>query len=609
MMAISSIITPEYYLFDHKQKRLLVEMDSNSKNTVDKSSDAHQRKDTLNHGEVEESDKAPDTSLVMMPPYFFPFPFFMPCGYPAQNNDANAQPTTLNLPGLSTPTSVLKPLKIPRGKRRKVETTEAVGATAQQPSTLDADAQPSTLNLPGLSIPSRDLRPFKVPYGRKRKAETADAVARTPKSKKTNKSTRQPKPKEKTPVSAKKPKAKAKVAAVRQPRPKKTAFLARKPKAKKDDEEEKDDDQSDLVCLHPVHLKPDQLADLEHVIRTGWDCKSKDQRIRDYFSTGTNKTKVTRGTTKQTARSDGLHLHGEDCRLYTSRYGFENDPWPKVPGKSSKSKKGYLPDDTSWDQEHGDGIHPLAFEALRLSSLIPRTKKQKEELQRWSSLELSGRVDVLSDDVPHLLLCRAWQRAVHATSSTILPSSFQRNFLTENITRSATSTRNRCSRLGIKMSNGDEPLKCSCCKLAFEEATSLESHFFGKRTTFGCALRLIEAKERELINDILRTEARSQIITLFQMVAMSVRQKREGNGIVDSSEVLNWQDILDILRVTVDASHASVQKSSLPHSLNPLLETIQIRSEEPPLLMNHVLLRTIEARLHDRYANVEGKPL
>ncbi|GAX24314.1 hypothetical protein FisN_4Lh428 [Fistulifera solaris] len=582
-------------------------MDSTSKKTIDKSSDEHHRKDTSDHGQMEESAKAPDTSLVMMPQYFFPFPVFMPLGYPAQNNDANTQNTTNNLPGLSIPPSVLKPLKVPPRKKQKKETGDAIRGNLEpgtrdpnaQTSALDADQQPSTLNLPGLSIPSRDLKPFKVPYGRKRKAKTADAVTRTLKSKKTTKLTRKPKPKEMTPVSAKKSKVKAD--AVQQPRPKKMAVLARKHKSKKKDD--------DLVCLHPVHLKPDQLADLEHVIRTGWDFKSKHKRIQDYFSTGTNKTKVTRGTTTQTASSDGLHLHREDCRLYTTRYGFENDPWPKVPGKSSKSKKVLLPDDTLWDKEHGDGIHPLAFESLRLSSLIPRTKKQKDELQMWSSLELSGMVNVLSDDVPQLLLSRAWQRAVHATASTIFPSSFHANFLTENITRSATSTRNRCSRLGIKMSNGDDPLKCSCCKLVFKEAISLEAHFLGKRTTCGCAWRLIDVKEREHINTILRTEARSQIDTLFQRIAMSVRQKREGDGVLDSSQLLNWQDILDVLRVTVDSSRASVRQDSVPQSLNPLLDSIQISSEETPLLMNHVLLRTIEARLHDRYANVEGKPL
>ncbi|GAX26068.1 hypothetical protein FisN_4Hh428 [Fistulifera solaris] len=584
-------------------------MESASKKTIDKSSNEHQRNDTSDHGQVEESAKAPVTSNAMMPQFFFPFPFFMPLGYPIQNNAANAQPTTPNVPGLSVTPSVFNPLKVPAKKKQKKGTADADDGNAE-PATQDAnaqtntgaaDTQPSILNLPGLSIAARDLVPFKVPFGKERKAKKAAAAARAPTPKKTTKSARQPKPKEKTPVSAKKPKAKAD--AVRQPKPKKTAVSARKRKSKKVNEKD------ELVCFHPVHLKPDQLAGLEHVIRTGWDFKCKNQRIQDYLSTERNRAKVTRGDTTRTAKADGLHLHREDCRLYTTRYGFENEPWPRLPGKASKSKKGFLPDDTLWDQEHGDGIHPLAFESLRLSALIPGTKKQKDELQKWSSLELSGTVDVLSDDVPQLLLSRAWERAVHAAASTFLPSSFQRNFRTENITRSATLTRYRCSRLGIKMANGDDPLKCSCCKLVFKETTSLEAHFFGIRTTCGCAWRLIEAKEREMINSILRTESRSQIDTLFQRVAMSVRQKRESNGALDSSELLNWQDILDILRVTVDDSQASVQQDSIPQSLNPLLDSIQISSEEPPLLMNHVLLRTIEARLHDRYANVEGKPL
>lgn len=543
-------------------------MASSSNKTTGKSNEPRQEKDSIDEGESDEISRSPGISHAMQQ-HYSPFPFLV-------------------LPGCQAPNNV--------------NNTAA-----------------SANNLPGLSIPPSDLKPLKIPWGKKRSAVTRDLSARPPKFGKTTASAQRPKTKAAT--SVRQPKPKTTAASVRKPKSKKvvekekdddqsTAASVQQPKPKDMAEEEKHDDQSDLVCLHPVHLKPDQIADLEHVIRVGWNCKSMDRRIREFLYLGANKTKVTRGTTTRSANVDGLHLHAEDCRLYSTRYGFENDPWPKVPGKSSRSKKAVVPDDTLWDQEHGDGIHPLAFEALRLSSQIPRTKKQKQELQRWSSSELNGVVNVKVEDVPQLLLSRAWERAVHAAASSVLSSSYQRDFQQESMSRSVALARDRCNRLGIKLLSGDKALKCPCCKLVFGSSPALETHFYGKRTTYGCAWRLIAAKERNRVKKILDTGVRSQIDTLFQFIATSVRQIREERANAqDSDDALNWQDILDILRDTIVTSQTSTHESSVDQLCNPLLDTIQINSEEPPLLMNDVLLKTIEARLHDRYANVEGKSL
>lgn len=536
----------------------------------------------------------------------------------APNEATNGESTTTSsIPGLTATISDRGTLKVQCGKKRRAKTdlsaltlpksrkpelVQKIKTTAtaltQQPKLSTETAPPKQPKSKANSAPARQPKPTaQTGSPQQSKLKGNAASARQPKSKADS-------------ASARQPKSKANNVSAQQPKPKANNDLVQSPQPETAVETKDDDDHSDLVCLHPFHLTPDQIADLEHIIRVGGNFKSTDQRIQEYLNLGTNKTKVARGTSYRSAKTDGLHLHAEDCRIYSTQYGFENDPWPRAPGKSAKSKKAVLPDDTLWDQEHGDGIHPLAFEALRLSSQIPRTKKQKQELQKWSSMELNGTVNVESNDVSQLLLSRAWERAVHAAASCVRPSSVQCDFQQEDIYRSVTLTRDRCARLGIKLFSGEKALKCPCCKLFFESSPALETHFFGKRTTFGCAWRLIEAKEKELVGNTLQTGVRSQIDTLFRLVTTSVGQARgDKDGTNDANDVLNWQNILDILRDTIGASQVSARESSAQQASNPLLDTIQISMEDPPLLMNDMLLKTIEARLHDRYANVEGKAL
>lgn len=129
-------------------------------------------------------------------------------------------------------------------------------------------------------------------------------------------------------------------------------------------------------------------------------------------------------------------VHAEDVRLYgtsaahqhsmrSQRFdGLAQYPWPSIEyEKIPATGNNYIrppqlkTDDTQWNLEHGDIIHPLAFSKAKLSG-VPLEDEDRAFVDGNNMFVGKTETAVEDAQVPRALLLRCWERAVHAASNT-----------------------------------------------------------------------------------------------------------------------------------------------------------------------------------------------
>ena len=204
--------------------------------------------------------------------------------------------------------------------------------------------------------------------------------------------------------------------------------------------------------------QPDLSATLDHILTVGAKVRhdmfrqtmfaaTQEQRLQDDYHATLDQPTTRPGAPPAAAINMNSmnnnmldnHVHAEDVRIYGTNgedpknvrkfNGLPQYPWPSIEYEripkddGSSNKKKYLrppkltTDDTQWNVEHGDTIHPLAFQKARLSG-VPLDHKEKADVDGNNMFASKTETAVEDAQVPRALLLRCWERAVHAASNT-----------------------------------------------------------------------------------------------------------------------------------------------------------------------------------------------
>ena len=340
-------------------------------------------------------------------------------------------------------------------------------------------------------------------------------------------------------------------------------------------------------------------------------------------------------------------IHAEDFRIYNMA------PWPDGrPAKRRRRSDTLNGIDSEWNAEHGDTINPLAFSISRLSqhTSTPCECCTKNHVHSPAACihvakTIGGdscstgnqNFDVLENQVPHALVLRCWDRAVHASSGAIFSnvkeklSSFTMGSQEDSIGSAPTDTceyssasaKTKCDEWNLKL-HPVEPFQCIRCKIEFETLAQLQRHFYGddRFKQRGCCWELIHFQQRSAIGKVLQTHVQSQVDGLLQAIMDNAQEKLTG---VETNRLINWQDVMQILQMSLDASKSRTTPTLYDEESNgessgnfpentapnetispghPVLETLEIADCKSPLVLNGFIMLAVKKRLVDRYADV-----
>lgn len=268
--------------------------------------------------------------------------------------------------------------------------------------------------------------------------------------------------------------------------------------------------------------------------------------------------------------------HVEDHRIFEPKYGPYGRKRPQ--------------NDSQWNIDHGDSIHPIAFLNARLA-----TKRfRSDDIIDGPNLSVDTTVcDVSADDAPKALLNHCWQRAVHLASNPIdindgndQPNGDESDADTCGERYSTTKAMLRCEALNLGVS--DDSVTCPSCDIDFVSNHQLRKHYFGASNQRGCCWRRIDEKSHELISQALQAEVKAATKQVCQILAKNVF--RDGQT---QQEPLNWVAVVSILSSTV------VQQSK-----GEATDTILSDSAHLPISLNAQVMEAVYRRLLDRYSSL-----
>jgi len=304
-----------------------------------------------------------------------------------------------------------------------------------------------------------------------------------------------------------------------------------------------------------------------------------------------------------------LDLHAEDIRLY-GLAGFQCKAWPH-PNKQETSLKFKKARDEEWDHEYGDNIDPLVFSPTQLSVQVPNDPEEVKKVAT-TDLDYDQKVFTLDQKIaPRFLVMRCWERAMHAASSTMVVQDETENEVepTESdntgvaeFQSSNDKAREKCRRLKIKLQR-NSPWNCPVCQLSFDSKKWLEEHFYGRENYRGCCWTLIQEKQRQLIDQTLQNEVKTQAERLVRWVLSQSQNKDRPEAIDGRQGLFDWQHVLETMEHALSSSQFQLA-SGMEVSTGYFDETVELEKEKPPAVINKQLLHAVTRRLIDRYAKV-----
>ena len=351
------------------------------------------------------------------------------------------------------------------------------------------------------------------------------------------------------------------------------------------DESHNGSSEAEEVLSHRLRReeREDLVHSLEHIVTVGCHIRHSIRRTNEW-----------KGSQQQVGvQTMGRMLHAEDMRIYGSTSGYRHSNWPI----NYQATKGVIQNDSEWDQEHGDSIHPLAFLEARLSD-FPPLKRQRIDEQNLSVDKTNSVVSL--DDVPRAMLVRSWERAVHAAGSIVCTDSVipqEKEYIKPKDTASSYSYDNavkKCQDLNIHLTAHAEV--CPMCGTNFVSNEGLRQHFFGN-PQHGCCWTKIRMTQCELLDQVLREEVVDCANGLVRMIMPSIDNQKLT---LDKGPlpVRSWKHIIHVLESTYASAHAHEAKSET------ILETMHHEPGMCPMAFNSKVLESVTMRLAERYADM-----
>lgn len=358
------------------------------------------------------------------------------------------------------------------------------------------------------------------------------------------------------------------------------------------------------------------------------------EETKDDADNSTTKKKKARKTMKGN-KDEVLDVHAEDLRLY-GRNGIEPALWP---AKTAVTLRERYVQDTEWEHEHGDQIHPCKFSAQVLAAKqpMPMPMSIPEPLPGAKKTTSAGaptvgerfmdqgEFSISKKEAPRALLLKCWERAVHAASCVIVPEvtlptvETQQQGATntnadqsigtpdDSLRYSAAAANEKCQNLQIIHSlPTTAPFTCPNCQIDCGTTEHLKQHYYGLENHRGCCWPQIESAERALLDRVLRADVKSQTQSILHLVLSKLKQppamQKGSKNPKEQKKIFDWQDVTQVLEESLAGS--SKQRPCTVNSDNVLQQTLLVDLEKPPLLINERTMDAITARLNGRYAKV-----
>jgi hypothetical protein len=314
------------------------------------------------------------------------------------------------------------------------------------------------------------------------------------------------------------------------------------------------------------HVTRQDIVDvLDHVAASGAFLAHENERIQNFKIEGNPQN----------------CFHREDERIYPGRHN-------RMYVKGSKRK---LVDDTHWNLEYGDPIHPIAFKNARLSTKMFRMVDTDGPNL---SIDTTLNTGFSLEEGPKVLLNHCWQRALHLSSNIVdIHNDVEEQEMEETDlsdvknAESHKDARLQCEALDISMLRNEHV--CRSCNISFDTNEQACRHYYGTSNVRGCCWNLVEKRNLELLDEALEAEVKATIRQVFKILATATFQ----DGIKRPKKKLNWHNVLSILTDSV-----------IQNTNGASIHTIQPNSEDPPLPLNAAVMDAVNRRLLKRYSAV-----
>lgn len=349
-----------------------------------------------------------------------------------------------------------------------------------------------------------------------------------------------------------------------------------------------------------LKLNRDELVDtLEHILASGAAWERRTNRENAHSLPGNREEKP------------AAIINLEDQRIY----GIEEID--AEVGVIQKQKN------MSWNEEHGDFIHPLSFVEKKLQTRKRRRSgKERKILIEQTSMKAKKRINKwINPDDPmnslsagkarRAMIIRCWQRAMHVASSTVLVQNEQnpekqakraKNNPDDESKHSCSVKEVRAECKSLMIAPRQNNIKCPCCKMRFSSPEKCQRHYYGIPSSAdmkkddsiiaqGCCLEHLEENRCRLIGRALQQEVKGISQQIGELICSRAKK------IIEEGQQLSWREVLNCLNQVVAQSQ-------------PIMEgkcdvtTIQPDKSQLPIALNKSVMDAVYSRLVDRYANI-----
>jgi hypothetical protein len=321
-------------------------------------------------------------------------------------------------------------------------------------------------------------------------------------------------------------------------------------------------------------------------------------------------------------------VHASDARVYHN-HGQEPDLWPKLPMLLLRETP---MTDVAWKEEWSDNfINPITFGQLRLSQQAPlrllslpdetqtaleQAKEDDEDLlyqfyQRYAPSNARDhtcftRQDVIASSpgavkatATRTMLLHCWERAVHGASTA----------WTLNTAYPMSAQEGEPAQFEADSNDGNDVAPQSHSTSNHHSVHAVDSQPQCNAASVSAWVQQ-QRESQELIQRILETEVQAQMEQLVEIMledAECLLNARKQSSA--KNQRLGAFDILAMLEQRLNSSRPLRQETSETVDLGVRYqdshqETLEVRSNEPPMIINWNVLEAARVRIVDRYAKV-----
>jgi hypothetical protein len=306
--------------------------------------------------------------------------------------------------------------------------------------------------------------------------------------------------------------------------------------------------------------------------------------------------------TATTTNNNGLEVHPQQNSASTDDFA-DNPPVATIQVPSNKRNINDIQMSTAATSSNqvgnaGTNNSPLTSQPLAVATDHPIDNATA------NPLEHAAAPDVPATYTGNMLGLVGADDADFARAFGTAKSAYQSNH--DATSKDTTATIAKCRTLGIDLTTlKPKDLKCPRCTRRYESPRDLKRHYYGGPEGRGCCWWNILEKQRSLIEKVLDQHVKTQTDLLIGVIMNDAKVKVLDTPSFKRRRLLNWHDILKFMESTLQSSHlVNNDETHTKPGAHAVLETLQIKPNASPLVLNPSVMDSARRRLIDRYADV-----